>query len=120
METQNIKAPTNPKAMALILGNHRHVSQWVIDVIRSEGFDGKSSSTVEGVIEMASKEHFDALMLGGAVTFADAKRAEEGVRKHLPYIGVHHRDPYRESNPINSIKKALATRLSPPTARVDG
>lgn len=108
MTTNNIKAPTNPKAMALILGNHDHISKWVIDVIRTEGYDGKNSTTVEGAIELAANEHFDVLMIGGAVTDANAKLVETGVRKHIPTIGVHHRDLYAQSNPLDSIKQALA------------
>jgi hypothetical protein len=108
MTINNIQAPTNPKAMALILGNHDHIYKWVIDVIRTEGYDGKNSTTVEGAIELAANEHFDVLMVGGAVTDANAKLVEAGVRKHLPNIGVHHRDLYARSNPLDSIKQALA------------
>jgi len=108
MTTNNVQAPVNPKALALILGNHDHISKWVIDVIRAEGYDGKNSTTVEGAIELAANEHFDVLMIGGAVTDANAKLVEEGVRQHLPNIGVHHRDLYGPSNPVNSIERALA------------
>ena len=108
MTTNNVNAPTTPKAMALILGNHDHISKWVIDVIRTEGYDGKNSTTVEGVIELAANEHFDVLMIGGAVTDANAKLVEAGVRKHLPNIGVHHRDLYAQSHPLDSIKQALS------------
>ncbi len=108
MTIDNIKAPTNPKAMALILGNHDHISKWVIDVIRSEGYDGKNSTTVEGAIKLAANEHFDVLMIGGAVTDANANLVEAEVRKHLPNIGVHHRDLYAQANPLDSIKQALA------------
>lgn len=111
MTTNNTEAPVNPKAKALILGNHDHISKWVIDVIRTEGYDGKNSTTVEGAVELAASEHFDVLMIGGAVTNENAKRAEELVREHLPNIGVHHRDLYSPSNPIDSIKQALAKRV---------
>jgi len=111
MTTNKVEAPANPKAMALILGNHDHISKWVIDVIRADGYDGKNSTTVEGVIELAANEHFDVLMLGGAVTSENARLAEEGVRNHLPNIGVHHRSPYGPSNPVDSIEQALSKRI---------
>jgi len=108
MTTNKIDAPANPKAKALILGNHDHISKWVIDVIRNEGYDGKNSTTVEGAIKLAANEHFDVLMIGGAVTDENAKLVVEGVKKHLPNIGYHHRDLYAPSNPVDSIKRALA------------
>jgi hypothetical protein len=108
MTTNKVEAPANPKAMALILGNHDHISKWVIDVIRGDGYDGQNSTTVEGAIELAANQHFDVLMIGGAVTNADAALVEEGVRKHLPNIGVHHRDLYTPANPVDSIKQALS------------
>lgn len=33
MTTNKVEATANPKAMALILGKHDHISKWVIDVI---------------------------------------------------------------------------------------
>jgi hypothetical protein len=113
MTTNNVDAPVSPKAKALILGNHDHISKWVIDVIRTEGYDGKNSTTVEGAIELASQEHFDVLMIGGAVTNENADLVIEGVKKHLPNIGHHHRDLYAPSNPIDSIKRALANISDP-------
>jgi hypothetical protein len=86
MTTNKVEAPANPKAMALILGKHDHISKWVIDVIRADGYDGKNSTTVEGVIELAANEHFDVLMLGGAVTSENARLAEEGVRNTYPTL----------------------------------
>lgn len=111
MTTNKVEATANPKAMALILWKHDHISKWVIDVIRADGYDGKNSTTVEGAIELAANEHFDVLMLGGAVTSENARLVEEGVRKHLPNICVHHRIPYGPSNPVDSIEQALSKRI---------
>ena len=57
----------HPKATTLILGNPEHIAARMIDVFREAGYDGKFSSTVEGAIELAAAQHFDALIIGGVL-----------------------------------------------------
>ena len=67
----------HPKATTLILGNPEHIAARMIDVFREAGYDGKFSSAVEGAIELAAAQHFDALIIGGGVTHANAARNDQ-------------------------------------------
>ncbi|MCH7984189.1 MAG: hypothetical protein J4O01_04990 [Chloroflexi bacterium] len=101
-------APKTPKATALILGNHAHIAAQMIDEFREAGYDGKYSSTVEGAIELAAAEHFDALIIGGGVTDANAARIEKGIRALLPGIAIQRMNRSRE--PLYWLEKALSSR----------
>ncbi|MQG29762.1 MAG: hypothetical protein FI720_02855, partial [SAR202 cluster bacterium] len=67
----------HPKATTLILDNPEHMAARMIDEFREAGYDGKFSSTVEGAIELAAAQHFDALIIGGGVTHANAARNDQ-------------------------------------------
>ena len=69
----------HPKATTLILGNPEHMAARMIDEFREAGYDGKFSSTVEGAIELAVAQHFDALIIGGGVTHANAARNDQNI-----------------------------------------
>ena len=101
-------APKTPKATALILGNHAHIAARMIDEFREAGYDGKFSSTVEGAIELAAAEHFDALIIGGGVTHDNAARIEKGIRALLPGIAVQRMNLSQE--PLYWLEKALSSR----------
>ena len=101
-------APKTPKATALILGNHEHIAARMIDEFREAGYDGKFSPTVEGAIELAAAEHFDALIIGGGVTHDNAARIEKGIRALLPGIAVQRMNLSQE--PLYWLEKALSSR----------
>ena len=101
-------APKTPKATALILGNHEHIAARMIDEFREAGYDGKFSTTVEGAIELAAAENFDALIIGGGVTHPNAARIEKGIRALLPGIAVQRMNLSRE--PLYWLQKALSSR----------
>ena len=94
--------------MVLILGNHEHIAARMIDEFREAGYDGKFSSTVEGAIELAAAEHFDALIIGGGVTHTNAARIDKGIRALLPGIAVQRMNLSRE--PLYWLEKALSSR----------
>ncbi len=101
-------APKTPKARALILGNHEHIAAQMIDEFREAGYDGKFSSTDEAAIELAAAEHFDALIIGGGVTDANAARIEEGIKGLLPGIAVQRMN--LSQDPLYWLLKALSSR----------
>ena len=101
-------APKTPKAIALILGNHEHIAARMIEEYREAGYDGKYSSTVEAAIESVAAEHFDAMIIGGGVTHANALRAEKGVMALSPEIAVQRMNLSRE--PLYWLEKALSSR----------
>lgn len=96
------------KANVMILGRHPSLSRKVLDILAKGGHTGKSSNTVQGAIDMAAGEHFDVMLLGGAVTFDEEKEAVAGVLKHLPEIKVKRRDFYRDIGPVEMVEEALA------------
>ena len=108
MVPTDVQGPANPHAKVLILGNHEHIAMRMIDEFREAGYDGKYSATVEAAIELVAAEHFDALIIGGGVTHANASRVEQGVRAVLPEIAVQRMNLSRE--PLYWLKKALGSR----------
>jgi hypothetical protein len=108
MASENEQGPSNPLAKVLILGNHEHIAMRMIGEFREAGYDGKYSAIVESAIELVAEEHFDALIIGGGVTDANASRVEKGVRELLPEIAVQRMNLSRE--PLYWLKKALESR----------
>ncbi len=108
MASTDVQGPANPHAKVLILGNHEHIAMRMIDEFREAGYDGKYSATVESAIELVAAEHFDALIIGGGVTDANASRVEKGVKALLPEIAVQRMNLSRE--PLYWLRKALGSR----------
>ena len=107
MEVSNTET-TNQTANVLILGRHPSLSRKILDILAEAGHTGKSSNTVQGAIELASRERFDVMLLGGAVTLEEENEAVAGVKKLLPAIKVRRRDFYRDIGPIEMVQEALA------------
>ena len=80
----------------------------MIDEFREARYDGKFSKTVEGALELAAAEHFDALIIGGGVTHANATRIEKGIRALLPGIAVQRMN--LSQDPLYWFQKALSSR----------
>ncbi len=94
-------------AHVLILGRHPSLSRQILDILAEAGHTRNSSNTVEGAIELASKEKFDVMLLGGAVTLEEERRAVPGIREHLPDIRVKRRDFTREVGPVEMVEEAM-------------
>ena len=92
----------------LILGRHPSLSKHVLEILAEAGITGKSSNTVEGAIDLARSEHFDVLLLGGAVTLEEERLAVAGVKEVLPEIKVKRRDLYSNDGPVEHVRAALA------------
>ncbi len=92
----------------LILGRHPSLSKHVLSILAKAGYTGNSSHTVQGAIDLAASEHFDVLLLGGAVTSEEERLAVAGVTKHLPDIKVKRRDLNSNSGPVEHVRQALA------------
>ena len=99
---------TKQTANVLILGRHPSLSRKIMDILAEAGHTGNSSNTVQGAIDLASQEHFDVMLLGGAVSHAEEIEAVAGVRKLLPAIKVRRRDFYRDIDPVEMLQEALA------------
>lgn len=96
------------RANVLILGRHPSLSQKVLSILTESDHTGKSSNTVQGAINLAASEHFDVMLLGGAVTFEEEKEAVAGVLKHLPDIKVKRRDFHRDKGPAQMVEEAMS------------
>ncbi len=97
----------NPRANILILGLHPHISASVLELLRAGGFDGDSVTNAEAAGKIAETTHFDLLLVGGAIPFADQELALENMRKSLPDIQVGRNNPFDGKGPVDYVTEAL-------------
>ena len=97
------------KAHVLILGKHPSLTRGVLGTLEAAGFTGRGSTTDGEAIDLAGREPFDVLLIGGGVPWDEHRRAVDGVVEALPEIRVIRRPPSGPTDPVSLVEEALAS-----------
>ena len=97
----------NPRVNILILGLHPNISAGVLELLRASGFDGDSVTTAEAAGKIAVTTHFDLLLMGGAIPFAEQDLALENMHRSLPDIQLRRNSPFDGKGPVDYVIEAL-------------
>lgn len=98
---------TEPKAKVLILGKHASLTRGVIEILEAAGYTGAGSQTDREAIELAKREAFDVMLIGGGVPWDEHERAVDGVVAARPGIKVIRNEPGAHG-PVSLVEEALA------------
>ena len=98
---------TESKARVLILGKHRSLTRGVLETLEAAGYSGLGSQTDVEAIELAKREAFDVMLIGGGVPWDEHERAVAGVIEVQPGIRVIRR-PAGPADPVQLVEEALA------------